>query len=70
MAVREGSPNRRWPGDPGGHHSTVRAGGCATPTGFAARAGAPANHVLTFKLDHSLGADQLAEEYVRPLQVQ
>jgi hypothetical protein len=44
--------------NPGGFHSAVRAGGCATPTGFAARAGAQANHAPTFKLDHSLVADQ------------
>ena len=31
--------------------------GCPTPTGFAARAGVEATHALTFKLDHSLGAD-------------
>ena len=35
-----------------------RAGGCATPTGFAARAGVQTDHALTFKPDHSLGADQ------------
>ena len=39
-------------------HSAGRAGGCATPTGFAARAGAQANHSLTFNPDHSLRADQ------------
>ena len=32
--------------------------GCATPTGSAGYAGAPANLKLTFHLDHSAGADQ------------
>jgi hypothetical protein len=40
--------------------SALRAGGCATPTGFALSAGVQANHALTFKPDHSLGADQIA----------
>ena len=42
---------------PRGHHSAVRAGGSATPTGYAARAGVEATHALTFNPDHSLGAD-------------
>jgi len=29
-----GSPDRRWPGNSGGLHSTVRAGGCATLGGI------------------------------------
>ena len=37
---------------PGGLHSAVRAGGCATQTGFAARAGAEAAHALTINPDH------------------
>src|SRR6266487_202603 len=37
-----------------------RVAGCATPTGAAGHAGATANHKLTFHLDHSEGADQLA----------
>jgi hypothetical protein len=40
------------------------AGGCATTTGFAARAGAQANHALTFKPDHSLGAGQFDHDGV------
>ena len=36
----------------------IRAGGCATPTGFAARAGAEAVNALTFHPDHPMGADQ------------
>ena len=39
-----------------------RAGGCTTPTGFAARAGAQANYALAFKPGHSMGADQF---YIR-----
>jgi hypothetical protein len=35
--------------------------GCATPTGSAGHAGATANLKLTFHLDHSAGADQLAD---------
>jgi len=54
-----GSPNRRLPGSSGGLHSAVRAGGCTTPTGFAARAGAQANHAPTFNTDHSLGAGHI-----------
>jgi hypothetical protein len=38
---------------PGGLHSAVRAGDCATPTSFAARAGVEATHALRFKSDHS-----------------
>ena len=38
--------------------SPERAGGCATPTDFAAPAGIQANNVQTFKTDHLLGADQ------------
>jgi len=34
--------------------------GCATPTGSAGHAGATANLKLTFHLDHSAGADQVA----------
>ena len=37
--------------------SIQKEGRCATLSGFAARAGAEANHALTFKPDHSLGAD-------------
>lgn len=44
----------------------VRAGGCATPAGFAARAGVGAAHALTFNPDHSLGADHFREK-VAPL---
>ena len=33
-------------------------GGCATPTGFAACAGAQAVNALTFYPDHPMGADQ------------
>jgi hypothetical protein len=47
---------------PGGLHSAVRAGGCATPTGFAARAGAQTNHALTFNPDHSLGVGHVLDE--------
>ena len=43
---------------PGELRSAVRAGGCATPTGFAARSGVQTDHALTFKPDHSLGGDQ------------
>jgi hypothetical protein len=50
---------------PGGLYSAVRAGGCATPTGFASRAGAQANHALTFNPRHSLGADQVWRSEVR-----
>jgi hypothetical protein len=35
-----------------------RVAGCAPPTGFAGHAGATANLKLTFRLDHSAGADQ------------
>ncbi len=42
----------------GGLHSAVRAGGCATPTGFTTRAGAEAVHALTFDPGRSMGADQ------------
>lgn len=57
---------------PGGLHSAVRAGGCATPTGFAARASVEATHALTFKPDHSLGADHLisletGDPFMRPI---
>jgi hypothetical protein len=41
-----------------GLHSTVRAGACTTPAGFAARAGAQAKHALTFKPGHPFGTDQ------------
>src|SRR5262245_19383233 len=37
-----------------------RVAGCATPTGSAGHAGATANLELTFHLDHSAEADQLA----------
>ena len=40
-------------------NSIQKEGRCATLIGFAARAGAEANHALTFKPDHSLGADQI-----------
>jgi hypothetical protein len=53
-----GSPDRHWPGRSGGLHSIIRAGGCTTPTGFAASAGAEAAHALTINPDHSLAADQ------------
>lgn len=36
------------------------AGGCATPTSFAARAGVEAVNALTFHPDQSVGADQVA----------
>ena len=52
------------PPSAGSFHFAVRAGGCATSTGFAARAGAQANHALTFKPDHSLGADPLDHDGV------
>ena len=42
---------------PEGLLCAVRAGGCATPTGFAVRANAQANHAPTFKSDNPLGAD-------------
>jgi hypothetical protein len=58
-----GSLGYRTP-SPGGLHSAVRAGGCATPTGFAARAGVEAAHALTFNPGHSLGAYHSA--YLRP----
>jgi len=47
---------------PGGLHSAVRAGGCATTAGFAARAGAEAAHALTFNPGHSRGADHCARD--------
>ena len=37
--------------------SLRRVAGCATSTGFAGHASAPANSQLTFQLDHSVGAD-------------
>jgi transposase InsO family protein len=42
--------------------SLRRVAGCATSTGFAGHASAPANSQLTFQLDHSVGADH----YRRP----
>ena len=42
---------------PGELRSAVRAGGCATPTDFVARAGTQANQALIFNPDHSMGAD-------------
>ena len=48
-------------------HSAVRAGGCATPTGFAARAGAEAAHALTFKSNHPMGADHIAPPTDNPM---
>lgn len=41
---------------PGGLHFADRSGGCAIPTGVAARASAEASHALTYVPDHSLGA--------------
>src|SRR5262249_16183581 len=35
-----------------------RVAGCATPTGSAGHASAPASLKLTFRLDHSVGANQ------------
>ena len=35
--------------------SLRRVAGCATSTGFAGHASAPANSQLTFQLDHSVG---------------
>src|SRR5690554_2506393 len=43
----------------GGLHPGIRAGGPATPTSDAARAGATTIIALTIKLDPSVGADQL-----------
>src|SRR5690606_20335016 len=43
----------------GGLHPTIRAGGPATPTIDAARAGSTTIIALTIKLDPSVGADQL-----------
>src|SRR5690606_34921926 len=43
----------------GGLHPTIRAGGPATPTSDAARAGATTIIALTIKLDPSVGADQV-----------
>jgi hypothetical protein len=44
---------------PGGlRPSDGRAGGCANPTSYAARASVQAIHELTFKLDQPVGADQ------------
>jgi hypothetical protein len=40
--------------------------GCATPTGSGGHAGPTANLKLTFQLDHSSGADQLAFSRSRP----
>ncbi len=42
-----------------GLHSGASAGGPATPTGDAARAGAAAIIALTIKLDPSAGADKV-----------
>src|SRR5690606_18641430 len=42
----------------GGLHPTIRAGGPATPTSDAARAGATTIIALTIKFDPSVGADQ------------
>src|SRR5690606_31686532 len=42
-----------------GLHPGIRAGGPATPTSNAARAGAATIIALTIKLDPSVGADQL-----------
>src|SRR5690606_38955278 len=42
----------------GGLHPGIRAGGPATPTSDAARAGATTIIALTIKLDPSVGADQ------------
>jgi hypothetical protein len=36
----------------------IARGGCATPTGFAARAGADTVNALTIYPDHPMGADQ------------
>src|SRR5690606_24853971 len=44
----------------GGLHPGIRAGGPATPTSDAARAGATTIIALTIKLDPSVGADPLA----------
>src|SRR5690606_28310212 len=44
----------------GGLHPGIRAGGPATPTSDAARAGATTIIALTIKLDPSVGADQEA----------
>src|SRR5262249_55459875 len=41
------------------HASPRRVAGCATPTSSAGHAGAKANLKLTFRLDHSVGADHL-----------
>lgn len=54
------SPRRRRPGSSGGLHSTVRAVGCATSTGFAASAGAEAAHALSSRSNHPTGADHIA----------
>src|SRR5690606_29472148 len=43
----------------GGLHPGIRAGGPATPTSDAARAGATTIIALTIKLDPSVGADHL-----------
>lgn len=52
---------------PGGLHSAVRAGGSATPTGFAACAGIEVTHALTFNPEHSLGADHLQYIAIRKI---
>src|SRR5690606_26433932 len=53
----------------GGLHPGIRAGGPATPTSDAARAGATTIIALTIKLDPSVGADQdraKRDEALRP----
>src|SRR5690606_34312029 len=50
----------------GGLHPGIRAGGPATPTSDAARAGATTIIALTIKLDPSVGADHIAESRSGP----
>src|SRR5690554_7401906 len=51
----------------GGLHPGIRAGGPATPTSDAARAGATTIIALTIKLDPSVGADQGSLNHVSVL---
>src|SRR5690606_10012987 len=51
-----------------GLHPGIRAGGPATPTSNAARAGAATIIALTIKLDPSVGADQGSDLFSRCMQ--
>lgn len=68
MTILQHTPATRITGlpapSPGGLHSAFRAGGSATPTGFAARASAEVAHALTFNPNHSLGVDQATAQPV------